>query len=206
MSRLLNEMKSMKRGKYYYINEELRKDVKWWYLFLPGFKGTSILWLLDVERVDAEMAIDACMRGAGGVCNQEYYRVMFPRDIITPETEITHLELWAVLLSVHLWGLELSGKIIRIKTDNEAVSQILNTGRSQDLLLQKLLQELTWWLALYQFRIKGVHLSGKLNRIPGLLSRWHKGRQVQQQFCKMGGEHMKQRFIKACYFQFTHDW
>ena len=77
ISRLLMEMKQMKRDKFYPMSAEVRKDIKWWYLFLPGFKGTLILWLLDVEQIDQEFATDACMVAAGGVSGDTYFRCKF---------------------------------------------------------------------------------------------------------------------------------
>ena len=61
LSCLLSELKSMRRDRVYRINAELRKDLRWWYLFLPTFKGEGILWLQDVMEVDSKMAIDACL-------------------------------------------------------------------------------------------------------------------------------------------------
>ena len=122
VSRLLNYMKTMDRNKNYKITEEIRKDIKWWYTFLPQFEGTSILWLLDVEEIDRELAVDACMVAAGGVCENEYYRTRFPDRICNEGIAITHLEMWAVIIAVNLWGSKMTGKIIRIRSDNEAVA------------------------------------------------------------------------------------
>ena len=182
VSRLLSEMKSMRCDLHYLVTDQMKKDLKWWYLFLPGFQGMSIMWLIDVVEVDAEIATDSCMVGAGGCSHDEFYRVKFPTHVLTEETKIAHLELWAVLLAVRIWGATMTGKVIRVKTNNEAVAHIINMGRSQDLLLQKLLRERTWWLAIFQFCIKSVHLMGKLNRKPDLLSRWHEGPHVREQF------------------------
>ena len=206
VSRMLVHMKGMDRSKYYVVSEEMRKDIKWWYTFLSGFSGTSILWLLDVEQVDSEMSMDACLVGLGGMAGNEYFRMQFPRHLRSRSIKITHLELWAVIVSVRLWGAANRGKYIRIRIDNEAVSQIINTGRSADLMLQKQLRELTWWLAQYKFRIKGVHLTGQLNRIPDLLSRWHEGRHIEHKFTSLGGNSMCRKWVPQSYLQFTHDW
>ena len=97
-------------------------------------------------EIDLELAMDACLKAAGGVRNSECFSVKFP-EAVKNECKITHLELWAIILAVKMWGRELTGKVIRVKTDNEAVSTIVNTGRSYDLHLQTLLRELVWWLA-----------------------------------------------------------
>ena len=207
VSRLLAEMKGMRRDRYYKISEEMRKDIKWWYLFIPSFEGTCILWLTDVMEVDSELAVDACLKGAGGVRQEEYYRVIFPQDMIRKhQYKITHLELWAVIIAVRIWGRELTGKIIRVKTDNIAVKHLVNSGRSQDLRLQKLLRELVWWLSKYQFKVKCVHLMGITNKMPDLLSRWAEGHQVQSEFIDRGGHKLKRRIVQNEWFQCTHEW
>ena len=204
VSCLLTQLKGMSRGKYYPLAEETRKDVKWWYLFLPGYSGTSIMWMVDCVKIDGEMAMDSCLKGTGGWCGNEVFSERFPKR---EYKHITHLELWAVILSVKLWGKKLAGKIISIHTDNEAVACILNTGRSQDLLLQKQLRELTWWLAIHQVKIRAQHILGVSNRIPDMLSRMHEGAQVKREFDRttkgMGLQFVK---IPGAYFNLTHNW
>ena len=62
VSRLLNEMKGMKNGQWYRLTDQARKDIQWWYEFIPDFQGSSIMWLLDVFEVDSELAVDACLK------------------------------------------------------------------------------------------------------------------------------------------------
>ena len=196
----------MQRNKMYKLSEEARKDIKWWYLFLPGFSGMSILWLLDVIQVDAEMAVDACLQGAGGVSGKECYRVSFPHFIKSPNIGILHYELWVVIIAVRIWGSKFKGKVIRVRSDNEAVSIIINTGRSKDKMLQKLLRELMWWMAIYEFKIKSVHIMGKINKLPDLLSRWTEGPEVRQEFERQGGKDLVVKPIDKKFFKFMHEW
>ena len=96
------------------MNNQALKDIDWWRRFLLSFSGTSILWLLDVPQIDSEFAVDACMKGAGGYREGEYYRVLFPTEFEKDQLKITHLELWAVILAVRIWGPDLKGKIIHV--------------------------------------------------------------------------------------------
>ena len=197
----------METRKNYVIPDQARKDILWWYLFLPDFQGTGIMWLIDVYEIDAEIAIDACLKGARGVSGQEFFRVAFPLKILGEGTSIAHLELWAVIIGVRLWGSRCTGKIIRVKSDNEAVTTIINTGRSSDLKLQELLRELTWWLAKYQFRIKSVHIKGSANLLPDLLSRWGEGSKVHQTFAEaIKRKNMSRVQVDKKWFDFVHLW
>ena len=136
-----------------------------------------------------------------------YYRVMFPTEFTEQKLKITHLELWAVILSIKLWGDRVRGLVIRIRTDNKAIATIINTGRSKDLYLQKQLHELTWWLAMFDCKIKGVHLAGQLNRLPDLLSRWNESPAIQKEFSKRT-EHvnMIRDKVPMGLFEFTNNW
>ena len=205
ISRMLADMKRMCRDRWYSVSEEMRKDLKWWYLFLPGFHGTSILWLLEKCEVDGEMSMDACLEAMGGMCSNEYIRCRFPEEVRKNGANIAHLEMWAVIICVKVWGKHMNGKIIRIKTDNEAISKIINSSRSSDPLLQKQLRELIWWLAKYEFMVKGVHILGIHNRIPDIC-RWHEGPAMEKEFHGRGGAHMTRQWVDRSMFRYTHDW
>ena len=153
----------------------------WWYLFLPQYGGSSILWLLDCPIIDSELSMDACLVGAGGMSGDEMYRVFFLNHV-KKQSGIVHFELWVVILAVRVWGPKHRDKIIKIHSDNEAVAHIVNTGRSQDPKLQSLLCELVWWLATYEMKIKAVHIISSENKIPDLLSRWHEGPDIHRKF------------------------
>ena len=48
--------------------------------------------------MDSELAVDACMDGAGGISQTHYFHVKFPQKFKEQELKITHLELWAVIV------------------------------------------------------------------------------------------------------------
>ena len=141
--------------------------MQWWYEFIPQFQGTGIMWLLDVQEFDQEFAVDASLNVAGGVLGNDYFRVKFPSSL-NDKCKITHYELWAVIVAVKLWGERFRGKVIPVRSDNEAVATIINTGCSKDSYLQAQLCELLWWTAKMDFKLKSVHLSGHLNRLPDM--------------------------------------
>ena len=207
VSRLLQLMKGMDRVQTYEVSNEARKDIKWWALFLPQYSGTSVMWMLDCQKVDEELAVDACLQGAGGVSANQYYRLRFPKRILQRNYSIVHLEMWAVIIGIRAWHDQFKGLIITVKSDNEAVATIINTGRSHDLRLQTLLRELNWWLALKDIKIRSVHISGKRNRVPDLLSRWGEGAEVHRQFAELiCGRDMVRKVINFDWFNLQHQW
>ena len=164
------------------------------------------MWLLDTVHTDKEMSMDASLKAAGSWCRKEIFSVTFPQEIKQKFAHIMHLELWAVIVSIKLWGKTLRGKIVHIHTDNEAVAFIINTGRSTDLKLQQLLRELSWWLALYDMKIKGSHLMGIHNRILDLLSRIDE-RQNKRELQRIAEEKiLKFVNVPKSVFTLTHNW
>ena len=91
MSCLLNWLKTMKRGKYYKIPQEARQDIKWWYMYLPKYNGTSMLWYLHKEDSRAIIATDASFSGCGGYSDvtKQYFRSRFSRTGCYNSQEIT---------------------------------------------------------------------------------------------------------------------
>ena len=169
VSRLLWQLKFMDRRRSYELSEFARQDIRWWYLYLPTFTGETIMWFTDHTECDQELAVDACLSAAGGCFAHQCFTVKFPKYILEMGLTITHFELWAVIIAVKLWGPRLKGKIMLIKTDNEAVSRIVNTGRSYDMYLQKQLRELVWCTAKHEMRIITKHVSGRSNKVPDLV-------------------------------------
>ena len=170
MSRLLNWLRNMERGRHYPFNPEARKDIQWWQEFLQAHNGISLLWLCQVPGTDTLMATDASLKGYGGICGRQFFKGRFPPQHRTKN--IATLELLAVLVGLNIWKRDFQGKYFWIHVDNEAVATILNTGASRDPELQKILREIAYIAASHQFVIKAKHISGVSNRIPDWLSRW----------------------------------
>ena len=87
-------------------------------------------------------------------------------------TNIAILEIWAVMVTLKLWGPQLAGKYFWIHVDNEAVAHVLNSGKGRDQELQTAMREIALIAAKNQFVIKARHIPGTTNRIPDWLSRW----------------------------------
>ena len=76
--RLLRYLSGMTRGKLCIITDEARKDIKWWWNYLPRFKTHSIIWLEQMMCPDQVIATDACMTGCSGNTQSHYFRIEFP--------------------------------------------------------------------------------------------------------------------------------
>ena len=89
---------------------------------------------------DIVVQTDACPKGYGGICGDQYFRGRFPRSDQT--RNIATLEMWAVMAGLKIWKNHLKGKYFWIHVDNEAVAAVLNSGKSRDTELQNALHEI----------------------------------------------------------------
>ncbi len=66
ISRLLNFLKAFPKTGFQKIPDEARNDIKWWWQVLLGFKGESIIWLLDMCNTEAIHLCHGCLIGCSG--------------------------------------------------------------------------------------------------------------------------------------------
>ena len=204
ISRLIQWIRTMDRSKTYRVPLEARKDIAWWARFPHQFNGVSLLWLLKEPGSDSILQTDACSKGYGGICGNQYFRGRFRKDV--QHKNIAILEMWAVMVGLKIWATQLEGKYFWIQVDNEAVASVLNTGASREPELQNALGEIALLAAEHQFVIKARHIPGVQNRIPDWLSRWAdcKSKQAFHLFA----QDSSLRRIKSTshLLQYTHEW
>ena len=205
MSRMLELLRSLGREDRIKVSEEFKLDVAWWIKFLPEFNGVGIMWMWHIKQPDKILASDACLLGMGAVCGTEYIKAQFPCEWIG--VNIAYLELLAVVVMCKTWKEKLSGKSIVIKCDNESVCTVLNSGRSRDKILLRLMREMVFVAATEKFEYKTVHVCSKANLLPDLLSRWHQGERVRRKFHEMvKGKGYKEITVACNGFDITHEW
>jgi len=97
----------------------------------------------------------------------------FPADVVVRFPFIHQLECLAILVAARLWGSAWKGQRLAVFCDNEAVVQVLNSGKTRDALLGKLLHNIWLVASTHEFELRAMHLPGVENRVADLLSRWH---------------------------------
>ena len=177
VSRLLNWLRTLgqNRSTKYFIPVEARRDIAWWGRYMEHFNGTAIMWLHTDPVQQKKFTTDASLEGYGGITGCHYFRGKFPKHFKN-QYQIVHLEMWAVLVAVKLWGCMFAGTYFWVETDNQAIMSVLNTGASRDVFLQNALRELTMHAAIHQFVIKAKYINTKNNVITDSLSRWGKSK------------------------------
>lgn len=89
--------------------------------------------------------------------------------------------------------------------DNEAVANLINTGRARNVNLQDGLREICFLAAKHEFEIISRFLPGSQNRLPDLLSRWHKGESYRREF-RERVRHAVRKPVRDSLFYHSHDW
>ena len=99
ITRLLNKIPKMKRGRLYKVDNTTRKDLKLWRTFFNSYSPQTVF------------TTDACVTGIGGICDMKYFHKKIPQFILQIKgIHIAHLELIAVMVGLKLWAPKLQGR------------------------------------------------------------------------------------------------
>lgn len=209
VSRLLNWLRSIYHSSDFYhsIPDYVKKDLEWWHRFLPLYNGISMMEFEQWSAPDAIFSSDSCLCGCGGFWNGKYFHVEFPSEIIQQNLHITALEMLSIIICLKLWARFFKGQKIVVLCDNQAVSQVINSGKSKSEFLQNSLREICFLTAINEFQLKGQFIEGITNRIPDVLSRWHLSRQNEQKFMELTENfEIKECLVGTELFEFVNDW
>ena len=113
----------------------------------------------------------------------------------------------SVSVACKLWGHMWKGKSITIYCDNLPTVCVINAGKSKDVFLLKCLMELCFISAVFEYKIRAVHLTSKENRLSDLLSRWNLNLSYQKEFKKCLSDYqLHELMISEKLFTFSHKW
>ena len=159
------------------ISTAMREDLGVWLSFLENYNGVSVM--LDqfwTSNDDLDLFTDSAggsKRGFGIYFNGKWTQGCWPSiwDKTGILRDITFLELFPVVVSLHLWGTLLKNKKLFFNIDNQAVVTILNKKSSKSDRVMCLVRKLVLLSLQYNILIKARHIPGKLNTIADSLSR-----------------------------------
>ena len=192
------------------IPSEVKKDIDWWYWFLPLYNGISIMAVEEWSKPDSEVSSDACLSGCGSWSNGEFFHREFPEFISALDLHINALELLSVVVCLKVWSNKLHHKRIKVFCDNIVSVQVINTGKTRDIFMQSCLRELCFIAAVNEFEVRAVHVRSCDNRIPDFLSRWHLHDKFKVQFYNAAKKYdkicLREIKVEDSTFSFSHDW
>jgi hypothetical protein len=90
--------------------KDIKKDLLWWYKFLPGNNGFSIMSLENWSSPDEVLSSDACLDEFGAISSNQFCHALFPSFIKENQLHINCLELLAIIIATKIWGHKFKGK------------------------------------------------------------------------------------------------
>ena len=166
INRMLETLRRSDKQAKITLDQGFHRDLNWFCTFLPHFNGTASFNHFPIQ---GEIHLDASLQGLGACFHSEVYPVPIPRGYL--QMDIVHLEMLNILVAVRVWGATWSGKTIRLHCDNQAVVCVINSGKTEDVILAALGRNTCMELAKHDVRLKTVHIAGKTDHIADALSR-----------------------------------
>ena len=149
------------------LTPEFKRDIRWFMQFLARYNGTSYF---DHKPPDHTTELDACLEGLGGKFKNFVYHLPVVRHY--RNLSIVHLEMINILVAIKVFGHMWHRQLILVKCDNDAVVQVLTSGKTKDPFLATCARNIWQEAAVRDIELKYVHIMGKQNKIADLLSRW----------------------------------
>ena len=159
------------------ITPGIKEDLSMWLQFFKDFNGVSVFherfW---VTNEDVQLYTDSaggCGLGFGAFFAGKWAAAPWPQSWIDLgiTEDITVLELFPLLVCIHIWGPELRNKKIVFRCDNLAVVHIVNSMTSKSDKVMTILRAFTLQCLKFNVAVKAHHVSGKQNKICDSLSR-----------------------------------
>lgn len=154
-----------------YINKDIKRDLTWFKKFIPVFYGTAS-YVHPSPRLAHTLAIDASLHRVGGVWGSRVYSAVIPNCMKTESYNICHFEMINIMIALKLWYKDWAKHHIQFFVDNEAVVQIMNSGKTKDKLLAMFARNIWFITSTFDITISVRHIPGRKNNIADLLSRW----------------------------------
>ena len=76
------------------VPEYVKKDVLWWFKFLPLYNGVSLMLYEEWSEPDSLYSSDSCLIGCGGFWEGKYFHAAFPQKIINKNIALLFLRCW----------------------------------------------------------------------------------------------------------------
>ena len=160
------------------ITSGMKKDLELWLHFFKDFNGVSVfhdrLW---VANEDIQLFTDSAGSsnlGFGAYFGSKWCYGAWPEAWITQgiTDDITVLELFPLLVSLHIWGSELRNKKLLFRVDNLAVVHIVNSMTSKSDNVMTILRAFTLKCLQLNIAVKAQHVCGCFNKPADCLSRF----------------------------------
>ena len=162
------------------LTHEFKRDLRWFQCFLATYNGVSFFH----HRVaDGILQLDACMTGLGGRWGRFVYHLTLENHL--KNLGIVHLEMINILVALRIFAPYWHQKAILVRCDNNAVVQVLTSGKTRDPFLATCARNIWMSAALANIELQYKHITGCENTAADLLSRWRFTKEQYAKLCTM---------------------
>lgn len=159
------------------VTKEMREDLKTWLEFLRNYNGITFFRSLKLIPSDAiRMASDASFLGFGGCYGSNWVQAKYP--VHWRAYGITFLELYPIFVLISMFGHLISNSSIQFRCDNMGVVEIIKSQSSSCPRIMTIMRPLTLLLIKFNIYLTALHIEGKKNIVPDLISRFKITEQV----------------------------
>ena len=159
-----------------YLDSPSRAELRLWLHILSNWNGISFFYEEQLSYPeDINLFTDAAPSvGFGGFYNGTWFAAAWPPELSNknPSSSTALFEIYPVVAAAVLWGHTWSRKSILIHSDNLAVVDIINKGRSNAIPIMPFMRRLTWHSVTHNYILHAAHVPGKANAIADSLSRF----------------------------------
>ena len=167
LNRMLQVLRDNYEVKKILLNKEFFSDLTWFNVFLSQYNEVTYY---HHTHCHSQMHLDASLIGLGAVFQNMVYSLPLPRGYMG--YSIVHLEILNIVVACKVWASYWANKKIHIWCDNQAVVEVLTTGKCRDNTLAVCARNIWLLSAIHNFQIKVQHIAGQKNVTADLLSRW----------------------------------
>ena len=142
------------------VSKEVKKDLNLWLSFLSNFNGKSF-FIDDIWQLSNNINLFTDASGAlgfGAVFGNHWCYGKWPDNWVN--TNIAILEFYPIVLSLHLWGADMSNRSIIFYTDNEALVHVINKQSCKDKTLMVFVRRLVLLCLQFNIMFKAKHVPG----------------------------------------------
>ena len=161
---------SMVPGQIRRINLEARSELAWWDWLLDNWTGVSVHQFLLLRHPDHHLHTDAS--GAWG-CSAwslpHWFQMQWSPETTLPSIALK--ELFPIVMATAMWGHLWAGSLVLCHCDNAAVVSQVNKLHARDPKANHMLRCLAFLQAIYDCRVRAVHVAGVNNPDADALSR-----------------------------------
>ena len=160
------------------ITLAMKEDLQLWLNFFTEFNGISVFhdryW---VSNEDVQLFTDSAGGadlGFGAYFAGKWTCAHWPQWWIDQgiTADITVLEMFPLLVCLHIWGQELKNKKIVFRSDNLSSVHIINSMTSKNDEVMIILRAITLLCLQLNIAFKALHVRGCFNRLADTLSRF----------------------------------